>query len=102
MRGNHCPPDGNCRAGPVAQWLEPAAHNRLVGGSSPSGPTISPLKASVSRPVLLIKQILLGAAGILERLQVKPAQGHLDVDLRDHQPGAFEIGQEAGNHVAVS
>ena len=25
--------------GPVAQWLEPAAHNRLVGGSSPSGPT---------------------------------------------------------------
>ena len=24
--------------GPVAQWLEPAAHNRLVGGSSPSGP----------------------------------------------------------------
>src|SRR5262245_2001749 len=26
--------------GPVAQWLEPAAHNRLVGGSSPSGPTI--------------------------------------------------------------
>lgn len=29
-----------CRAGPVAQWLEPAAHNRLVGGSSPSGPTI--------------------------------------------------------------
>ena len=29
--------------GPVAQWLEPAAHNRLVGGSSPSGPTISVL-----------------------------------------------------------
>jgi integrase len=27
------------RRGPVAQWLEPAAHNRLVGGSSPSGPT---------------------------------------------------------------
>lgn len=27
------------RVGPVAQWLEPAAHNRLVGGSSPSGPT---------------------------------------------------------------
>ncbi len=27
------------RQGPVAQWLEPAAHNRLVGGSSPSGPT---------------------------------------------------------------
>src|SRR6266571_3597581 len=25
--------------GPVAQRLEPAAHNGLVGGSSPSGPT---------------------------------------------------------------
>lgn len=25
--------------GPVAQWLEPAAHNGLVGGSSPSRPT---------------------------------------------------------------
>src|SRR5260370_37565367 len=28
------------RQGPVAQWLEPAAHNGLVGGSSPPGPTI--------------------------------------------------------------
>ena len=27
------------RRGPVAQWLEPAAHNGLVGGSSPSRPT---------------------------------------------------------------
>jgi hypothetical protein len=27
-------------AGPVAQWLEPTAHNGLVGGSSPPGPTI--------------------------------------------------------------
>ena len=26
--------------GPVAQWSELAAHNRLVGGSSPPGPTI--------------------------------------------------------------
>jgi hypothetical protein len=26
--------------GPVAQWLEPTAHNGLVGGSSPPGPTI--------------------------------------------------------------
>src|ERR1700693_4371173 len=32
--------DISCRAvGPVAQWLEPAAHNGLVGGSSPPGPT---------------------------------------------------------------
>ena len=28
-----------CWSGPVAQWLEPTAHNRLVGGSSPPGPT---------------------------------------------------------------
>jgi hypothetical protein len=26
-------------AGPVAQWSEPTAHNGLVGGSSPPGPT---------------------------------------------------------------
>ncbi len=26
-------------SGPVAQWLEPTAHNGLVGGSSPPGPT---------------------------------------------------------------
>ena len=25
--------------GPVAQWLERAAHNRLVAGSNPAGPT---------------------------------------------------------------
>ncbi len=30
--------------GPVAQWLEPGAHNALVGGSSPSGPTTTPCK----------------------------------------------------------
>src|SRR5262249_42931082 len=28
------------RIGPVAQWLEPTAHNGLVGGSNPPGPTI--------------------------------------------------------------
>ena len=26
--------------GPIAQWLEQTTHNRLVGGSNPSGPTI--------------------------------------------------------------
>ena len=31
------------QVGPIAQWLEQATHNRLVGGSSPSGPTILPL-----------------------------------------------------------
>jgi hypothetical protein len=32
-------PTGCTRAGPVAQRLEPAAHNGLVGGSIPSRPT---------------------------------------------------------------
>jgi endonuclease YncB( thermonuclease family) len=43
-----CPPPNSPNGsgvGPVAQWLEPAAHNRLVGGSSPSGPTRSLLVA---------------------------------------------------------
>jgi hypothetical protein len=30
----------NADGGPVAQWSELAAHNRLVGGSSPPGPTM--------------------------------------------------------------
>src|SRR5215467_10125224 len=30
----------SARIGPVAQWLEPTAHNGLVGGSNPPGPTI--------------------------------------------------------------
>ncbi|MEY9302787.1 hypothetical protein ABIF21_007160 [Bradyrhizobium elkanii] len=35
-------------AGPVAQWLEPAAHNGLVAGSSPARPTneINDLRSS--------------------------------------------------------
>src|SRR5207244_8571569 len=33
------PSRGRSAAGPVAQWLEPAAHNGLVAGSSPAGPT---------------------------------------------------------------
>jgi hypothetical protein len=34
-----CRPNRQFAAGPVAQWLEPAAHNGLVAGSSPAGPT---------------------------------------------------------------
>jgi hypothetical protein len=30
--------------GLVAQWLEPAAHNGLVAGSSPAGPTTQSVK----------------------------------------------------------
>lgn len=29
------------RRGPIAQWLEHSAHNRMVAGSSPAGPTQS-------------------------------------------------------------
>ena len=29
--------------GPIAQWLERPAHNRLVAGSNPAGPTDSPI-----------------------------------------------------------
>jgi hypothetical protein len=36
---NGAPPAAVSRFGPVAQWLEPAAHNGLVGGSNPPGPT---------------------------------------------------------------
>ena len=41
------PPGGACSS----IWLEPAAHNRLVGGSSPSGPTIFVLSDPVVRQV---------------------------------------------------
>src|SRR6266404_3234654 len=38
-------------AGPVAQWLEPAAHNGLVAGSSPAGPT-NEIKYLAEQPFL--------------------------------------------------
>lgn len=42
--------DSRRPAGPVAQWSEPAAHNRLVAGSSPAGPTTHLLEAPVYGP----------------------------------------------------
>ena len=39
--------------GPVAQWLEPAAHNGLVAGSSPAGPTTSLVRQRSPRRVLV-------------------------------------------------
>src|SRR3712207_1240679 len=35
--------------GPVAQWLEPTAHNGLVAGSSPARPTSSYMSPSQQR-----------------------------------------------------
>ncbi|SPE54804.1 hypothetical protein SBV1_1940017 [Verrucomicrobia bacterium] len=37
--------------GPIAQWLEQATHNRLVGGSNPSGPTNSPWHGFIPKDV---------------------------------------------------
>ena len=58
-------PDGN---GPVAQWLEPAAHNGLVAGSSPAGPTtLSPSapKARKQRALLIRKISIITAMAII-------------------------------------
>ena len=40
--------------GPIAQWLEQATHNRLVGGSNPSGPT------EVRFPAMMLDEIAAG------------------------------------------
>ena len=40
MGGARLSPLAPARLGPVAQWSEPTAHNGLVGGSSPPGPTM--------------------------------------------------------------
>src|SRR5438034_2760472 len=36
--------------GPIAQRSEQATHNRLVGGSNPSGPTVSPAAQRLEQP----------------------------------------------------
>lgn len=41
---------------PVAQWSEPSAHNRLVEGSSPSGPTKLPKKGTKSYYIVVLRQ----------------------------------------------
>src|SRR4051794_28836624 len=40
--------------GPVAQWLEPAAHNGLVAGSSPAWPTSERISAERDRVVVAL------------------------------------------------
>jgi hypothetical protein len=51
---HRCLPRSGSPAGPVAQWLEPAAHNGLVPGSSPGRPTSLSLakrvKAAAPKP----------------------------------------------------
>ena len=38
-----------CNVGPVAQWLEPAAHNGLVAGRVLPGPPRTPIRTGVSQ-----------------------------------------------------
>ena len=65
--------------GPVAQWLEPAAHNRLVGGSSPSGPTIND------------RLHLVADCPIEERLQeLQRLGGRVDGTLRFIRPASMD------------
>src|SRR4051794_13023662 len=58
-------------AGPVAQWLELAAHNRLVGGSSPPGPTILSRSKPWSRDVrwwdILVRHLIVFVPSYLAR-----------------------------------
>lgn len=39
-------------AGPLAQWLEQATHNRLVAGSSPAGATKFHYKKHIDKPLI--------------------------------------------------
>ena len=41
-------------AGPIAQWLERPAHNRLVPGSNPGGPT--PIECAEGRGSSAVEQ----------------------------------------------
>src|SRR5690349_8371861 len=78
-------------SGPVAQWLEPAAHNGLVAGSSPAGPTtdwpMQPEQAkrrpSVSRARtkdLLLQPSPRPMSGLLSSLHLPQNQNDLPPD----------------------
>ena len=58
--------------GPVAQWLEPAAHNGLVAGSSPAGPTSDAPLAAIDRHVLRDAPFLPGSNGLGRRRPARP------------------------------
>ena len=65
--------------GPVAQWLEQRTHNPLVGGSSPSGPTIFAVIPRAS-PMLRFPREL--AVGVENKEQQR--QCGQDPDSRSH------------------
>ena len=62
-------------AGPVAQWLEPAAHNGLVAGSSPAGPTTHSAELANTETACESPRNggFLGGSISLDRLQGSPA-----------------------------
>ncbi len=73
-RSPHVTPTRSQRAarqGPVAQWLEPAAHNGLVAGSSPAGPT----SLRLLRKLRLGKPALGGPAKQAKAVSTKPRRG---------------------------
>jgi hypothetical protein len=53
------------RIGPVAQWLEPTAHNGLVGGSNPPGPTTAVHPAGRDKSRILT--VAIGGQTMVER-----------------------------------
>jgi hypothetical protein len=74
-------------AGPVAQWLEPAAHNGLVAGSSPAGPTkdINRLRAVIlQRGARRTRYVHFSFVGSCEVLR---ARAHPARDMLDHLRG---------------
>jgi hypothetical protein len=51
--------------GPVAQWLEPTAHNGLVGGSNPPGPTTQCIQPGGDKSRILT--VAIGGQTMVER-----------------------------------
>ena len=84
-------PRGAPQVGPVAQWLEPAAHNGLVAGSSPArptstpwafreflelpfpAPTVSPTDSSFDRPLESCGNPRISASGLLSATRTQGA-----------------------------
>ena len=59
---------GENPSGPVAQWLEPTAHNGLVAGSSPAGPTTAFARAFGAQFQKRQPRRSLGAGGLAQHL----------------------------------
>jgi hypothetical protein len=77
--------------GPVAQWLEPAAHNGLVAGSSPAGPTTLICKGRLEdfRPIDALR--IDDARVTLEEI----GKRRLDAGKRLSPPGLERRGMQA-------